>query len=117
MPWYHRESTFAQDYTIIKHWITVSPSAPCAFPTTEWENIIKGKSVNLDSVLSSLHHISAVKENIGHVGSTEISLGCSNHSCFSYIYSAIGLPDGFETKFGKGAANSHESKSQSDICH
>jgi hypothetical protein len=95
MPWYNRESTarqsanpsctktreilntFAGDYASVKHWITVSLSAPCGFPTAEWENIIKGKAVNLDSVLSSLHHISPVKENVGRLGPTEISLGRS----------------------------------------
>ena len=66
MPWFRRESTarqsanpsctktreiltiFARDYATVKHWITVSLSAPCGFPTAEWDNIIKGKSVNLD---------------------------------------------------------------------
>jgi hypothetical protein len=210
MPWYRRESTaresanpsctktreilttFARDYTTVKHWITVSLSAPCGFPSTEWENIIKGKPVNLDSVLSSLHHISPVKENVGRVGSTEISLGRSeptrrvktngewtsawnatikatsfafphredelreygdymdrefsskvvsahrklilydeavrgevaggqkillterNH--FSYIYSAIVLPDGIESEVRKSTTNSSGTKSQPDIC-
>ena len=41
----------------------------------EWENIFRGKAVNLDVVLSSLYHISPVKESIRHVGPTEISLG------------------------------------------
>ena len=93
MPWFQRESIarqtanpscsrtreiltqFAGDYNIVKHWINVSHSAPHGFLAAEWENIIKGKPVNLDSVLSSLHHIAPVKENVGRVGSTEISLG------------------------------------------
>ena len=41
----------------------------------EWELTARGKSVNLDVVLSSLHRIVPVKENIGCMGSTEISLG------------------------------------------
>ncbi|KDR65496.1 hypothetical protein GALMADRAFT_148640, partial [Galerina marginata CBS 339.88] len=81
MPWYNRESAarqsanpsciktreilikFAQDYATVKHWITVAHSAPCGFPSVEWENIIKGKPISLDNVLSSLHHISPIKEN------------------------------------------------------
>lgn len=210
MPWFQRESaarqsanpsctktreiltTFASDYTSIKHWITISISAPCGFPTAEWENIIKGKAVNLDSVLSSLHHISPVKENVGRVGTTEISLGRSeptrkvrtsgewtsawnatikatafafpnredelreygdymdrefsskvvsahrklilydeavrgevaggqkilltDRSHFSYIYSAIVLPDGIESEVGRNFTSSNASKPRADIC-
>ena len=93
MPWFHREtvaritanlsclatwdilSQFAADFHSIKHWILSTQSAPRGFPSTEWDHIIKGKPVDLNVVLSSLHHVSPVKENIGRVGSTEISLG------------------------------------------
>ena len=42
---------------------------------SEWESIAKGKSINLDVVLSSLHHVTPVKENIGCLGLTEINFG------------------------------------------
>jgi hypothetical protein len=66
---------FARDYKVIKQWIQNSRTAPLGFPSSEWDNIIKGQAVNLNAVFSSLHHISAPKENTGHVGATEISLG------------------------------------------
>jgi hypothetical protein len=93
MPWFHREtvaritanpsclatrdilSQFAADFHSVKHWILSAQSAPRGFPSTEWDHIIKGKPVDLNVVLSSLHHVSPVKENIGRVGQTEISLG------------------------------------------
>ena len=68
---------FAHDYKVVRQWIQTSQTAPLGFPTSEWDNIIKGQAVNLDAVFSSLHHISAPKENLGRVGSTEISLGRS----------------------------------------
>ena len=68
---------FARDYKVVKQWIQTSQTAPLGFPSSEWDNIIKGQAVNLDAMFSSLHHISAPKENVGHVGSTEISLGRS----------------------------------------
>ena len=68
---------FAHDYKVVRQWIQTSRTAPLGFPTSEWDNIIKGQAVNLDAVFSSLHHISAPKENLGRVGSTEISLGRS----------------------------------------
>ncbi|KDR66782.1 hypothetical protein GALMADRAFT_80425 [Galerina marginata CBS 339.88] len=210
MPWFDRESAarrsanpscvktreiltvFARDYNAVKQWIIIAHTAPCGFPPVEWENIIKGRPVSLDNVLSSLHHISPIKENIGRVGSTEISLGrteptrkvktsgewtsawnatikatmfafphredelreygdymdrefsskvvsahrkliiydeavrgevgggqrilLTDRSHFSYIYSAIVLPDGIESEFGNSATNSKGSKSQIDIC-
>ena len=93
MPWYTRENFARQsgepssvesrriilhlgdNISAVKKWILVAHTAPRGFPPSEWENIIKGKSVSLDVVLSSLHHIAPIKENVGHVGSTEISLG------------------------------------------
>jgi len=93
MPWFQRESmaritanpscnqtreilsTFRKDFNIVKQWISTSQIAPRGFPIGEWEHIIKGRPVDLDVVLSSLHHVSPVKESIGRVGQTEISLG------------------------------------------
>ena len=98
MPWFSREqeerrtgnkeceesrrilALFARDFKIVKQWIQNSRTAPLGFPSSEWDNIIRGQAVNLDTVLSSLHHISAPKENVGRVGSTEISLGRSEPS-------------------------------------
>ena len=95
MPWFSREeearrtgnkdceqsrktlALFARDYKAIKQWIQTSRTAPLGFPSSEWDNVIRGQAVNLDAVLSSLHHVSAPKENVGRVGSTEISLGRS----------------------------------------
>ena len=59
----------------LKKWISVTHTALRGFHPSERENIAKGKSVNLDIVLSSLHHIAPIKENLRHMGSTEISLG------------------------------------------
>jgi len=95
MPWYNREEEarhngnteckesrrvlqlFAHNFKVVRQWIQTSRTAPLGFPTSEWDNIIKGQAVNLDAVFSSLHHISAPKENLGCMGSTEISLGRS----------------------------------------
>ena len=98
MPWFSREeeerrtgnkeceesrrilALYARDFKAIKQWIQNSRTAPLGFPSSEWDNIVRGQAVNLDAVLSSLHHISAPKENVGCVGSTEISLGRSEPS-------------------------------------
>ena len=95
MPWFSREeearrtgnkeceqscktlALFARDPKAIKQWIQTSRTAPLGFPSPEWDNVIRGQAVNLDAMLSSLHHVSASKENVGCVGTTEISLGWS----------------------------------------
>ncbi|TEB15594.1 hypothetical protein FA13DRAFT_1651086, partial [Coprinellus micaceus] len=43
------------------------------FPSPEWNNIIRGHPVNLDVVLSSLHHVHPAKENIARLGDHDIS--------------------------------------------
>lgn len=93
MPWFKREVEARQvanpsctetrrilgllgnDINAIKRWIIQSTAAPTSFPSSEWENIIRGVSIDLDKVFSSLHLVAPIKENIGRVGSTTISLG------------------------------------------
>ena len=50
-------------------------TAPRGFPDSEWDHIIRGEPVDLNVVFSSLHHIAPIKENTGHLGRTEISMG------------------------------------------
>ena len=66
---------FGRDVTEVKQWVSLSHSAPRGYPTSEWDNLIKGKAVNLDVVFSSVYHVGAVEENRGSFGDHEISLG------------------------------------------
>jgi hypothetical protein len=66
---------FSKDYNFTRKRIRLARTAPRGFPDVEWDHIIRGEPVDLDVVFSSLHHIAPVKENTGHVGWTEISLG------------------------------------------
>jgi hypothetical protein len=64
-----------RDPTTVKRWIRCASSAPAGFPSTEWDAIIKGETINIDTVFSSLHHVHCIDESIGRVGSTEIQFG------------------------------------------
>jgi hypothetical protein len=64
-----------RDSVAVKRWIRCASSAPAGFPSTEWDALIKGESVNLDTVFSSLHHIHSIDEGVGRVGTTEIQFG------------------------------------------
>ncbi|RDB17081.1 hypothetical protein Hypma_001927 [Hypsizygus marmoreus] len=66
---------FGRNTGKVKQFIKLAQSAPLGFPSSEWDNIIKGNPINLDIVLSTLHHIGAPAENIGRLGSTQIKLG------------------------------------------
>ena len=41
----------------------------------EWDALVKGETVDIDTIFSSLHHIHSIDESIGRVGSTEIQFG------------------------------------------
>jgi hypothetical protein len=64
-----------RDPVTVKRWIRCASSAPAGFPSTEWDALVKGESVNLDTVFSSLHHIQSIDEGVGRVGTTEIQFG------------------------------------------
>ncbi|RXW18701.1 hypothetical protein EST38_g7151 [Candolleomyces aberdarensis] len=66
---------YAKDVRQVKRWVSFSATAPPGFPSSEWDNLLKGKAVNLDVVYSSVFHVVAVKENRGRIGDHEISLG------------------------------------------
>ncbi|GLB41981.1 hypothetical protein LshimejAT787_3400090 [Lyophyllum shimeji] len=66
---------FRRDYAEVKRQIELSGTAPVGFPSDQWDKIIRCKAVNLDVILSSLHHVGAPKENVRRIGHTEISFG------------------------------------------
>jgi len=65
LPWYNREEEarwsgnkdceesrwilqlFARDYKVVQQWVQNLWTAPLRFPSSEWDNIIKGQAVNL----------------------------------------------------------------------
>jgi hypothetical protein len=64
-----------RDPVTVKRWIRCASSAPAGFPSTEWDALIKGESINIDTVFSSLHHVHCIDESVGRVGTTEIQFG------------------------------------------
>jgi hypothetical protein len=66
---------FQRDPVTVKRWIRCASSAPAGFPNSEWDALIKGESIDIDTIFSSLHHIHRIDESIGRVGTTEIQFG------------------------------------------
>ena len=66
---------FQRDPAAVKRWIRCASSAPAGFPSTEWDALIKGETVDIDTIFSSLHHVHSIDESVGRVGTTEIQFG------------------------------------------
>ncbi|KAF9536105.1 hypothetical protein CPC08DRAFT_824850 [Agrocybe pediades] len=94
MPWFKREGRqrlskhkrscnetlrlldiYQRDTATVKRWILTSVTAPSNFPPTEWDAILKGQSVDLDAVLSSLYYVPTPQQNVGVIGSSTIQFG------------------------------------------
>ncbi|KAJ3493569.1 hypothetical protein NLJ89_g10986 [Agrocybe chaxingu] len=63
------------DYPTAKLYLRLAHNAPRGIPMSQWERIIKGEPIDLDHILSSLHHVTIDQERKGRVGDTEIVLG------------------------------------------
>lgn len=49
-----------------------APEGPVGFPTSEWKNILGGRTINLDIVHSNIHTFRPVQESVGRLGPFEI---------------------------------------------
>ncbi|PPQ92713.1 hypothetical protein CVT25_014020 [Psilocybe cyanescens] len=81
-----------KDSATVKRWIRGAISAPAKFLSSEWDTLIKGDAVDLDTVFkwdtlikgdavdldtvfSALHFLNYPEENVGRIGPTEIHFG------------------------------------------
>jgi hypothetical protein len=53
---------FQRDPVTVKRWIRCASTAPAGFPSTEWDALVKGESIDIDTIFSSLHHIHSIDE-------------------------------------------------------
>jgi hypothetical protein len=60
-----------------KFLVKIAPKSPSGIPSSQWERILKGESVDLNQIFSSLHHVVVDEERTGRMGETEISFGVS----------------------------------------
>jgi hypothetical protein len=88
MPWYNpvpgssRRSScvetcrtlllFSEDLSGAKALLRVADNLPEGIPTTQWDRIIRGESVDLNQILSSMHFVQLDEERKGRVGRAEV---------------------------------------------
>ena len=63
------------DISRAKFFIKIAPNSPAGIPSSQWERILKGESVDLNHIFASLHHVVPDEERTGRLGETEISFG------------------------------------------
>jgi hypothetical protein len=63
---------FSEDLSGVKSLLRVANNLPEGIPSSQWDRIIKGESVDLHQVLSSMHFIQLDEERKGRVGGTEV---------------------------------------------
>lgn len=68
---------FSGDLPAIKRWIATAASVPF-LPDSEWDSIVRGRSVNLDLVLSAIYSTTPVTDNTERIGTLEFRVGGSS---------------------------------------
>ena len=68
---------YNKDISKAKFFIKISPRSPPGIPSSQWERILRGESVDLNQIFSSLHHVIPDEERTGRLGDAEISFGIS----------------------------------------
>jgi hypothetical protein len=63
------------DISKAKFFVKIAPKCPPGIPSSQWERILKGDSVDLNQIFASLHHVGLDEERTGRLGDTEISFG------------------------------------------
>ncbi|EIN05651.1 hypothetical protein PUNSTDRAFT_21655, partial [Punctularia strigosozonata HHB-11173 SS5] len=67
---------FAKDYKLAKRLLVNSPRCP-QFPDAEWDNILKGRPVDFDRVLSGTFSIAFNDKQTEKIGEIEIAVGAA----------------------------------------
>jgi hypothetical protein len=66
---------YNRDISKAKFLIKVAPTSPSGIPSSQWERILRGESVDLNHFYASLHHVVPDEERTGRLGDTEIAFG------------------------------------------
>ena len=88
MPWYSNAATstrrsscietcrtllrFSEDLAGVKSLLRVANNLPEGIPSSQWDRLLRGESVDLNQILSSMHFIHLDEERKGRVGTTEV---------------------------------------------
>ena len=63
---------FSEDLPGVKSLLRVAYNLPDGIPSSQWDQILRGESVDLHQILSAMHFIQIDEERKGRVGGTEV---------------------------------------------
>ena len=63
---------FSEDLPGVKSLLRVAYNLPDGIPSSQWDRILRGESVDLHQILSAMHFIQIDEERKGRVGGTEV---------------------------------------------
>ena len=63
---------FSEDLSGVKALLRVAHNLPEGIPSSQWDRLLRGESVDLNQILSAMHFINLNEERKGHLGSTEV---------------------------------------------
>jgi hypothetical protein len=66
---------YNRDISKARFFIKVAPNSPSGIPPTQWEQILKEDTIDLNQIFASLHHVIPDEERMGHLGDTEMVFG------------------------------------------
>jgi len=69
---------YNEDISGSKFLAKLNRNAPAGIPSSQWKRVLRGKALDLDHFLSSLHRTSINEEGETRIGNTKISLGVSD---------------------------------------
>ena len=88
MPWYNNTAVstrrnscaetcrillqFSEDLSGVKSLLRVANNLPEGIPSSQWDRLLRGESVDLNQILSSMHFFHLDEERKGRVGTTEV---------------------------------------------
>ena len=63
---------FSEDLSGVKALLRVAHNLPEGIPTSQWDRLLRGESVDLNQILSAMHFVNLNEERKGRLGSTEV---------------------------------------------
>jgi hypothetical protein len=73
-----RLQTYNEDISGAKFLVKLNRNAPAGIPSSQWERVLRGETLDLDHFLSSLHRTSVTEEGETRIGNAKISIGVSD---------------------------------------
>jgi hypothetical protein len=72
---------FSEDLSGVKSLLRVATDLPEGIPFSQWDRILRGESVDLNQILSSMHFVQLDEERKGRLGGAEVVFAVAESKC------------------------------------